>query len=177
VNTSYDAMGRISSKTNPFPSGGTPGPSTTYSYDALGRTTTVTTPDSQTTQISYNGATATVTDQVGRQTQQVADGLGRTATLTEQDGSGSLSQSTNYSYDYLDNLTQVNQGGQLRSFKYDSISRMLFRKDPEQSATINDGTGTFWSSKYTYTVFNAIATRQDPRGVITTYSYDTINRL
>jgi YD repeat-containing protein len=38
VNTTYDAMGRITSQTNPFPSGGQPGPSTSYLYDALGRT-------------------------------------------------------------------------------------------------------------------------------------------
>lgn len=54
---------------------------------------------------------------------------------------------------------------------------MLFEKIPEQTATINDGTGTLWTTKYTYTNFNAVATKTDARGVITTYSYDTMNRL
>jgi YD repeat-containing protein len=63
----------------------------------------------------------------------------------------------------------VGQGGQTRAFKYDSLSRMTFERIPEQGATINDGNGTFWSAKYTYTDFNALSTRQDARGVVTTY--------
>ena len=177
VNTSYDAMGRVVSRTNPFTAGGAPGPATGYTYDALGRTTVVTLTDGQTVQTSYNGTTVTVTDQVNRKIQRIADGLGRLVTVNEQDSSGSLSQATNYAYDYLDNLTQVNQGGQLRAFKYDSISRLLFERIPEQTATINDGTGTLWTSKYTYTTVNSISTKQDARGVITTYSYDSLNRV
>ena len=98
-------------------------------------------------------------------------------TVNEQDSSGSLSQATSYSYDALDNLTQVNQGGQFRTFKYDSIGRLLYEKIPEQTATINDGTGTYWTCKYTYTTFNAVSTKTDARGVVTTYSYDSLNRV
>ena len=54
---------------------------------------------------------------------------------------------------------------------------MLFERIPEQTATINDGTGTFWTSKYTYTDWGAVATKQDARGVITTFGYDTLRRL
>src|SRR5262245_17947695 len=56
-------------------------------------------------------------------------------------------------------------------------NRLLYERIPEMTATINDGTGTLWSSKYTYTSFDAVATRQDARGVITTNGYDTLNRL
>ena len=154
VNTAYDVMGRVISVTNPFTAGGSPGPSTTYTYDVLGRATVVTLPDSQTIQTSYNGNSVTVTDQVNRKIQRLTDGLGRLATVNEQDVSnGNLTQATNYTYDYLDNLTQVDQGGQLRKFKYDAIGRLLFEKIPEQTATINDGTGTYWTCKYTYTSF------------------------
>ncbi|HLG14570.1 MAG TPA: hypothetical protein VJH03_08725 [Blastocatellia bacterium] len=177
VNTSYDAMGRVVSRTSPFAAGGMPGPSTSYTYDALGRTTVVTLPDSQTVQTSYNGTTVMATDQVNRKVQRVSDGLGRLVTVNEQDSNGSLTQATNYAYDYLGNLTHVNQGGQLRAFKYDSISRLLYEKIPEQTATINDGTGVLWTSKYVYTTFNSISTKQDARGVITTYSYDSLNRV
>src|SRR6185503_3319097 len=173
VNIRYDSMGRVASRTNPFPSGGTPGASTSYTYDGLGRATVVTLPDGQTVQTSYNGNAVTVTDQVNRKTQRIADGLGRLVTVNEQDVStGLLNQATNYSYSYLDKLTDVNQGGQLRKYKYDSIGRLLFEKIPEQTATINDGTGTFWTSRYTYTTFDAVATKQDARGVITTFAYD-----
>lgn len=42
---------------------------------------------------------------------------------------------------------------------------------------VNDGTGTMWSTKYTYTSFGAMATKTDGRGVVITYGYDTLNRL
>ena len=97
--------------------------------------------------------------------------------VTEQDGAGALTQETTYTYSLLDKLTDVNQGGQLRKFKYDDLGRMLYERIPEQKALIDDGTGTMWTAKYTYTDFHAVATRQDARGVITTYSYDQMNRL
>jgi YD repeat-containing protein len=71
----------------------------------------------------------------------------------------------------------VNQGNQTRAFKYDALGRLLYERIPEQSATINDGTGTFWTTKYTYTDFDKVATRQDARGVVTTYGYDTLHRM
>jgi YD repeat-containing protein len=99
------------------------------------------------------------------------------ATVTEQDpATGALSVVTSYSYDYLDNLIQISQGGQTRNWKHDAIGRMLYERIPEQSAAINDGTGTMWSCKYTYTNFGAIATKTDARGVVVTYGYDALNR-
>jgi RHS repeat-associated protein len=177
VNTNYDNMGRVASVTNPFAAGGTPSYSTSYSYDALGRKTTMTFPDSQVVTTAYNGSIVTITDQVNRKIQRQSDGLGRLLTVNEQNSSGTLSQATNYSYNVLNKLTEVNQGNQLRQFKYDAMSRLLYEKIPEQTASINDGTGTLWTCKYTYTDFNAFATRQDARGVVTTYSYDGLNRL
>jgi hypothetical protein len=108
----------------------------------------------------------TVTDQVNRKIQQISDGLGRLVTVNEQDATGALTQATTYSYNYLDKLTQVNQGGPLRSYKYDAMGRLLYERIPEQSATINDGTGTMWSCQYTYTEFSEVATRTDARGVV-----------
>jgi RHS repeat-associated protein len=177
VNTNYDNMGRVASRSNPFTAGGSPSYTTSYSYDALGRVTTVTLPDSQAVMTTYNGNSVTLTDQVNRQMQRVTDGLGRLVTVNEQDlSTGYLTQATNYTYDYLSNLTQVDQGGQLRKYKYDALSRLLYEKIPEQTASINDGSGTYWSAKYTYTDYNAVSTRTDARGVVTTYSYDTLHR-
>ena len=177
VNKSYDNMGRVASVTNPFAAGGTPSYSTSTSYDALGRATAVTLPDNQTVQTSYNGNSVTVTDQVNRKMQQLTDGLGRLVAVNEQDGAGALTQATNYTYNLLGNVTQVNQGNQLRTFKYDAVSRLLYERIPEQTASINDGTGTLWTCKYTHTDFNAVATKTDARGVVTSNSYDTLNRL
>ena len=57
-----------------------------------------------------------VTDQVSRKRQSQVDGLGGLTSVTEQDpASGALSLITTYSYNTLDNLTGVNQGGQTRN--------------------------------------------------------------
>ena len=174
VNTTYDTMGRVASITNPFPAGGSPGPTTGYTYDVLGRTTVVTLPDNQTVQTIYSGNNVTMIDQVNRKTQRVSDGLGRLVTVNEQDSAGLLTQATNYSFDTLGNLTQVNQGNQLRTYKYDALSRLTNEKIPEQGDPTQPNQ---WTTSHTYTSFNAVATRTDARGVITTYSYDTLNRV
>ncbi len=177
VNTSFDSMGRIASRTNPFTAGGTPGPATTIQYDALGRGTITTLPDGNTIQNQYSGSAVTSIDQVNRKIKRETDGLGRLTKVIEQDSSGVLAQETNYSYSLMDKLTLVNQGNQTRAFRYDALGRMLYERIPEQSATINDGTGTMWSCKYTYTDFSAVATKTDARGVVFTYDYDSMNRL
>jgi YD repeat-containing protein len=177
VNTDFDAMGRVASRTNPFTAGGTPGPATTYQYDALSRVTVVTLPDGNTVQNTYSGSAVTAIDEVNRKIKRETDGLGRLVKVMEQDSSGVLNQETTYSYNLIDKLTLVNQGNQARAFKRDALGRLLYERIPEQTATINDGTGTFWTTKLTYTDFNAVATRTDARGVITTYTYDLLNRL
>lgn len=153
---------------------GTPSHWTNYSYDVLGRTTTVTLPDSQTAQTSYSGNSVTVTDQVNRKLQRLTDGLGRMVSVNEQDSSGALTQVTNYTYDALGNLTEVNQGGQIRKNKYDALSRRTDEKIPEQG---DPSQSNQWTSVYTYTPSNDVATRTDIRGVVTSYTYDTLNRL
>jgi YD repeat-containing protein len=115
VNTTYDPSGRVTSQTNPFPAGGSPGPATTYGYDTLGRRTVTTLPDGSVVLASYSGNLVTSTDPVGRKVQRQSDGLGRLISVTEQDPNGNLTQQTSYSYDLLNNLIQVNQGGDHRS--------------------------------------------------------------
>ncbi|MEK6301164.1 MAG: RHS repeat-associated core domain-containing protein [Acidobacteriota bacterium] len=178
TNYTYDNMGRLLSQTNRFPQGGTPGPASTFQYDQLGRMTRVTLPDGNYTQTDFGPSTVTTTDQVNRKIKRENDGLGRLIKVTEQDvATGALTRETTYLYDAADRLIQVTQGGQTRAFKYDAEGRLLFERSPEMSATINDGTGTYWSTKYTYTSFGAMATKTDSRGVITTQGYDTLNRL
>jgi RHS repeat-associated protein len=179
TNYTYDNMGRRVTQTNPFPQGGTPGPVTTYGYDPLGRQTTVTLPGGNTIQTAYVGGNiVTVTDQVNRKIKRESDGLGRLTKVTEQDvTTGNLTQETTYTYDIADHLIGVNQGSQTRAFKYDAEGHLLFERIPEMTATINDGTGTYWTTKYTYTSFGAVASKQDASGVIIIYGYDNLNRL
>jgi RHS repeat-associated protein len=176
----YDSMGRAAKQSNPYAGdssgNGTPLYWTTNTYDPLSRVTTVTLPDNQTIQTSYTGSTATsgtivvVTDQVGRKRQSEVDGLGRVVKVVEQNPSTGLLDATNYltsySYDTLNNLTLVNQGGQTRSFQYDAMSRKTAETTPE-AGTVS----------YTYTSFDQVSTRTDARGAATTYNFDALNRL
>lgn len=177
VKTVYDAMGRVESRSNPYAANGSPSYETSYEYDVLGRITETTLPDGDTIETSYDGDEVTTTDQVNRKIKRESDSLGRLVKVTEQNTSGTLSQETDYTYDLLDRLVEVDQGGQLRKYKYDLLGRSLYEKIPEQTATINDGTGTYWTTKFTYTSFNKVDTKTDARGVITTYSYDALHRL
>jgi RHS repeat-associated protein len=180
--TVYDHLGRPARQLNPFQGDSSGSGSSSFytenTYDLLSRVIQVKLPDNQLVTSTFNGSVVTGTDQVGRQRKSQVDGLGRLSKVTEQDPvTASLSLEANYSYDTLDNLTQINHGGQLRQYKFDAQSRLLYERTPEQNATINDGTGTLWSMKYTYTDFNAIDLRTDARGVVTDYNYDVLHRL
>jgi RHS repeat-associated protein len=178
VNTSYDSMGRVISRTNPFTAGGTPGPATTIQYDLANKAVITTLPGGNTVRSDYSGTTVTATDQVNRKIKRESDGLGRLIKVTEQDvTTGALTQETSYSYNLLDKLTQVNQGGQYRSYKYDAMGRLLFEKIPEQTPTINDGTGTYWTAAYAYTEFSSVKKKTDARGVETHYAVDALHRV
>ncbi|MEW6210188.1 MAG: hypothetical protein AB1631_17610 [Acidobacteriota bacterium] len=87
VNTVYDAMGRVTSRSNPFPSTGSPQYWTAFQYDTLGRATVTTLPDGNTLQTSYTGLSVTTTDQVNRKMKRESDSLGRLVKVTEQDAS------------------------------------------------------------------------------------------
>jgi YD repeat-containing protein len=77
----------------------------------------------------------------------------------------------------MDRLVKIDQGDQLRKFKYDALGRLLFERIPEQDATIDDGTSTMWSCKYSWNDLNQLATKTDARGVVITYGYDDLNRM
>src|SRR5690348_1559623 len=81
---------------------------------------------------------------------------------------------TTYQYDTLDNLLQVNQSGiAARTFTYDSLSRLLTASNPESG-----------SISYVYDANGNLSTKTSPAPnqtasgtVVTTYSYDALNRL
>ncbi|HSR50979.1 MAG TPA: RHS repeat-associated core domain-containing protein, partial [Acidobacteriota bacterium] len=72
---------------------------------------------------------------------------------------------TFYSYDALDNLVEVVQGPQTRSFGYDSLSRLVSETHPES------GTAT-----YGYDANSNLISRTDARGVTTSHVYDNLDR-
>jgi RHS repeat-associated protein len=175
----YDPMGRVSQVSNPYRSGGTIA-WTINTYDGLGRILTVTTPDSATVSTSYSGNQTTVTDQRGRVRTSLTDALGQLKQVVEDPNY--LAYQTDYSYDALGNLSAVSQGVQSRYFMYDSLSRLIRVKNPEQAANaslaLSDPTSgnNQWSLGYTYDNNGNLATKTDARGVTATYTYDALNR-
>jgi RHS repeat-associated protein len=185
--TQYDSLGRAAKVSNPYRTNGSgaainpSGQWTTTVFDALSRIKTVTTPDNAVVSTSYSGVTVTVTDQTGKQRKSVTDGLGRLKEVYE-DPAG-LNYLTSYTYDVLGNLRKVDQGGQQRFFMYDSLSRLIRAKNPEQAAgsvvsNMTDSvTGnTQWSMAYGYDNNGNLTARVDARDVTTTYAYDALNR-
>ncbi|MEK6325302.1 MAG: FG-GAP-like repeat-containing protein [Acidobacteriota bacterium] len=200
VDTQYDAMGRTKKQTRPYRSGDTQQWTETF-YDALGRVFRVLGPDGSESNSFFNetsrpssastspGQTTRVVDAWGRERWARLDADARLAEVVEPNpaGNGSVGATgnmvTTYSYDTLGNLTLVNQGGQQRSFKYDSLNRLTHQKLAEEGATLNDsgqyvGAG-MWSETFTYDERSNLITQTDARGVKTIYSYnsDPLNRL
>lgn len=170
VETQYDVLGRVYKVSNPFT--GAPQYWTEHRFDALGRPTLTIPPDgtatSNRTQYSYAGNTVTFTDPTGKQRKTETDGLGRLIKVYEPDvnNGNQLTQLTTNSYNALDQLTQVLQGAQTRTYNYDGLGRLTSAITPE-AGTVS----------YQYNNFNRVTLRTDARGVDTTYSYDGLNRL
>jgi RHS repeat-associated protein len=107
----------------------------------------------------------TVTDQQGKSRKSQTDGLGRLTTVWEDPAS--LDYETVYTYDALDDLATVAQGGSHnRSFVYDSLKRLTSATNPES------GTVT-----YTYDADSNVITKKDARSITITYGYDVLNRM
>lgn len=181
VDTSYDSLGRVSSVSNPHrsTSSSTDG-TTSTAYDALGRVTTTTLQDGSVSTASYSGNCTTATDPASKTRKSCSDGIGRLVQVFE-DPAG-LDYETDYTYDALDNLTQVQQRGgttdssqwRTRSFVYDSLSHLTSATNPES------GTAT-----YTYDSDGNVLTKTGPHpnqtnpavSLTSHFQYDALNRL
>lgn len=185
--TQYDAMGRVWRVSRTYRSAGSgspvnpPGRWTETAYDSLGRVKTVTTrPDNAVVTTAYSGNQLTVTDQDNKSRRSVTDALGRLAQVVEDPGG--LAYVTSYQYDALDNLRKVDQGGQFRFFRYDSLGRLLRVKHPEQAVNANLALGdpvtgnSQWSLAYAYDNAGNVTSRTDARGLTVTFGYDNLNR-
>ncbi len=187
TDTTYGALGRKASASNPYRSTSDPTYGiTSYAYDTLGRTTKSQTSDGASTTIVYSGNQTTVTDQGGCQRSSVTDSAARLIQVTEDpksssscNGNSSSSHAalaTLYTYDPLDDLTTVNQSGSPRSFAYDSLKRLLSANNPE-SGTV----------AYSYDSVGNLIKKTDATQRITCYGtlsgsscasgYDALNRV
>ena len=164
--TQYDTWGRPYKTSNPHNS--TAQYWTESRTDAVGRVVKTILPDNSQTAASYSLNTVITSDPAAKQRKSVTDALGRLAKLFEPDvtNSNALTVETDYSYTVLDTLSGVVQGGQARTFLYDALGRMTDSTTPEA--------GHF---QFQYNNYNLLTQRTDTRGVITTYGYDSLNRL
>jgi YD repeat-containing protein len=117
-------------------------------------------------------------DEKGNHWQRTSDSFGRLTEVMEPSGTSQApSMETDYGYDFLNNLLSVNQCGALctspasngpivRSFQYDSLSRLLSATNPETGRVT-----------YSYDANNNLKTKIDARGVTTSYQYDLLNRV
>ncbi len=201
--TTYDALGRVESVTNPYRTLSDPTYGiTTFSYDMLGRKTMQVNQDSSTEQWCYDGiatngqtnchtlgsglagAWVDYADENGNDWQRSSDALGRLTGVIEP---GSLL--TNYSYDALGDLLSVNQKGvsgtdtpRVRSFSYDSLSRLIQAYNPESGwvcygTTPSNAPANGSNCTPSYDGDGNLTARTDERGIKTSYAYDTLNRL
>ncbi len=181
TDTTYDALGRVATVSNPYRQGNDPTSTpgiTTYAYDAFGRKTSETSPDNSILKTAYCGSSTLVTDPTGKWRRSRTDGLGRLVEVDEPNstsatvastgcpGTGEPIWVTSYGYDALGNLTSVLQNGShQRNFTYNSLSQLLTSANPEV------GTIT-----YTYNTDGTLLTKNDARNITTTYTYDAIRR-
>jgi RHS repeat-associated protein len=209
TDTNYDKVGRILSVSNPYRSTSdvTYGV-TTYAYDALGRKAIQTRPDSSTLQWCYNGIASAgqtnclsnngsqtthkwtdYSDETGRHWQQVSDGLDRLSAVTEPNSSNVPGLETDYSYDVLGNLLRVDQwggpvnssGDRIRTFNYDSLSRLNCSSNPENSSvqcpTTASSTHTAGTLGYVYDANGNVTSKTDARQISVGYTYDALDRM
>lgn len=184
VDTKYNAMGQVYSVSNPYrsTSDSTYGLTVFPLYDALGRKKSQTDSDGTSTQSwTYSGNTVTFTDENGNSWQRTSDALGRLTSVVEPGGIN-----TSYSYDPLDNLKCADQwgtgtvgaacsSGRVRQFLYDPLSRLTNSTNPETGLVKYSYVNT--SGALCSGDSSAVCSKTDTRGITTSYSYDTLNRL
>ena len=179
TSVTYDLAGRAYQTSNPY-IGSTPSYWTTAAFDVLGRPTSVTLPDNSAQTLTYSTNSTTSSDPAGIQRKSSVDGVGRLSALVEPDPTqnNSLSLTTSYTYNVIDELTQIAQGSsQTRTYTYDALGRALMAATPEAGIVCF---GTYSGStcqQNGYDSFDNLLYRTDARGVVTSYTYDTLNRL
>ncbi|HLY97701.1 MAG TPA: RHS repeat-associated core domain-containing protein [Candidatus Angelobacter sp.] len=124
-------------------------------------TLTAKTPGSDT---NYGVTASAATSQSANFSQPSFNGSGTTLSGgTDPTASLSTPLSTFYTYSANGNLLQVNQGQQVRTYTYDSLGRTTSSCVPETKNLC---------TTYTYKDYGPVATKTDPRSIVTTYAYD-----
>jgi RHS repeat-associated protein len=177
VDTQYDSLGRAYKTSNPYTTSASYW--TQLAFDVLGRSTSTVFPDNSASSISYSDNTVTDTDPAGKKREAVLDGLGHMKTIYEPDpaNGNTLTLQTSYLYNLFDQLTQATQGSQTRTYGYDATGRLLSATTPEAGRVCFGSVTGSTCNTDGYDSFNNLLKRTDARGVLTSYGYDTLNRV
>jgi YD repeat-containing protein len=172
----FDAMGRAVKVSNTTEITGSYVPTgddaagfawTIQAYDWKGRPTVTTMPDGYTTEQSYGGCgcaggeVVTTRDVAGRRRKMTMDVLGRLKQVEELNWDQTVYSTTTYAYNVRDQITSINQAGQIRSFEYDGYGRLWRRTTPEQGQTT-----------YVYNPDDTVQSVTDARGATSTLGYN-----
>jgi RHS repeat-associated protein len=141
---------------------------TSFAYDAYGRVTETTFPSTHYEQYAYDATNnlTSRTDRKGQTIQYVYDALNRLTQKTYPD-----STSVEYVYDLAGKLQQVSDPTGTYGFAYDNMGRLV-----GGTTQYTFVTGTY-SNSYTYDAASNRVSLTDPQNGVTTYAYDTLNRL
>jgi RHS repeat-associated protein len=198
IATQYDSNGRVLKVSNPYRSTS----DYTYgwqtpAYDGLDRVTQITEQDGGVRRTYYGAAVSTgggqasqlcsgygvgypifTLDEAGKKRQTWVDGFGRTIEANEPDSSNNLTVSTCYAYDLNNNLTQVVQGSETRSYAYDMISRLISKTEPESGTKtyVYDSDPTMCGNG-AYTSNGDLVKTVDAAGNCVMRYYDSLHRL
>ncbi|MBB5061442.1 RHS repeat-associated protein [Granulicella aggregans] len=186
VDRVYDNAGRLSSVSNPYPSGGSgANVVTSFGYDGFGRVVESMSPDGYPQKTVFTGQNRDSYDENGIHRRLNYDAIGRLiATLELGSTSAPASLETDYTYDSLNNLTRVDQwggapqssGDRVRSFSYDWLSRLQSASNPE-TGTLCYGQWNGSNCIIGYDANGNLLYKADARGIRTAYTYDALNRL
>lgn len=112
---------------------------TYQSYDWKGRPKLTTLPGGATRENTYGGCgcaggeVTTVRDERGRRRKLTKDILGRLKQVDELNWDQSVYATTTYTYNVLDQITNISQAGQTaRTFNFDGYGRLSWKFTPEQ---------------------------------------------
>ncbi|WP_339390436.1 lectin-like protein [Crocosphaera watsonii] len=128
------------------------------------------------TQFTYtaNGLVDTITDALGRITDNDYDTFGRLISMTYAVGTNDEA-TRQFEYDTVGNQTAIiDENGNRTEFEYDALNRLISITEADP-----DGEGSLTSpiTSYTYDADGNLLTTTDPENSIITNEYDVLNRL
>jgi len=201
VNYTYDARGRVASKTT-HPNGGSA--TWSYGYDGFGLLASVSAPDGQVTTWNRNQVMQVTSivhnDKDGASTESFqydANGdvtqhtiaRGGTNNLVENatyDGLGRIyqrlgqhGQSLTYAYDGNGNVLSItNAAGHVTSHQYDALNRVTQTVESGGASTqVGSTAQASATASYLHDAGDQITRTTDPRGLATSYIYDGLGHL